>query len=143
MSDDEQTPFTARHQNDPRADQPCQPTRTPVPDLHQQAVAVTNTVKHSRLKSGPPLMRRICIPVSGIKLMLGLRVGFISSHLTADKLFPVNPRVNTGPPKMSLLHEAIGYELWQVTIIGMELWYDHLNNEPAVCSYTKLRLARS
>ena len=34
---------------------------------------------------------------------------------------------------------SIGYELWQVTIIGIELWCDHLNNEPAVCSYTKLR----
>ena len=32
----------------------------------------------------------------------------------------------------------IGIELWQVTIIGIELWYDDLNNEPAVCSYTKL-----
>ena len=46
------------------------------------------------------------IPVSVIKLTLGLRVGFISSHLTANKLFPVNPRVITGPPKMSLLLEA-------------------------------------
>ena len=32
------------------------------------------------------------IPVSGIKLTLGLRVGFISSHLTADKPFLVNPK---------------------------------------------------
>ena len=40
------------------------------------------------------------------KLMLSLRVGFISSHLIADKLFPINPRVITGPPKMSLLLEA-------------------------------------
>ena len=46
------------------------------------------------------------IPVSITKLTLGLRVGFISSHLTVDKLFPVNPRVITGPPKMSLLLEA-------------------------------------
>ena len=38
--------------------------------------------------------------------MLGLRVGFISSHLLVDKLFPVNPRAITGPPKMSLLLEA-------------------------------------
>ena len=38
--------------------------------------------------------------------MLGLRVGFISSHLTADKLFQVNRRMITGPPKMSLLLEA-------------------------------------
>ena len=43
------------------------------------------------------------IPVSITKLTLGLRVGFISSHLTADKLLPVNPRAITGPPKTSLL----------------------------------------
>ena len=46
------------------------------------------------------------IPVSGTKLTLGLRVGFISSDLTVNKLFPVNPRAITGPPKMSLLLEA-------------------------------------
>ena len=44
--------------------------------------------------------------VSVTKLTLGLRVGFITSHLTADKLFPVNPRAITGPPKMSLMLEA-------------------------------------
>ena len=44
------------------------------------------------------------IPVSGTKPTLG--VGFISSHLTVDKLFPVKPRAITGPPKMSLLLEA-------------------------------------
>ena len=43
--------------------------------------------------------------VSVTKLMLCLRVGFISCHLTVDKLFPVNPRVITGQPKMSLLLE--------------------------------------
>ena len=37
---DQQTPWTACHQNGPRADQLCQPTRTPVHHLHQQAVAV-------------------------------------------------------------------------------------------------------
>ena len=46
------------------------------------------------------------ITVSVAKLTLSLQVGFISSHLTADKLFPVNPRAITGPPKMSLLLEA-------------------------------------
>ena len=55
-------------------------------------------------------MRRLCIhkniPVSGTKLTLGLRVGFIGSHLTVDKLIRVNPRVITGPPKMSFLHKA-------------------------------------
>ena len=40
------------------------------------------------------------------KLTLGLRVRFISSHLTVYKLFPVNPRAVMGPPKMSLLLEA-------------------------------------
>ena len=46
------------------------------------------------------------IPVSVTKLTLGLRVGFISSHLIVDKLLPVNPRAITDPPKMSLLLEA-------------------------------------
>ena len=46
------------------------------------------------------------IPVSVTILTLSLRVGFISSHLTADKHFPVNPRAITGPPKMSLLLEV-------------------------------------
>ena len=55
-------------------------------------------------------MRRLDIhkkfPVSGNKLTLGLRVGFISSLLTVEKLFPVNPLAITGPPKMSFLLEA-------------------------------------
>ena len=46
------------------------------------------------------------IPVFGTKLTLDITVDFISSHLTVDKLFPVNPRAITGPPKMSLLLEA-------------------------------------
>ena len=46
------------------------------------------------------------IPVSITKLALGLRVGLVSSHLIADKLFPINPGVITGPPKMRLLPEA-------------------------------------
>ena len=46
------------------------------------------------------------IGVSDSKLMLGLRVCFISSDLTANKLFPINPRAITGPPKMSLLLEV-------------------------------------
>ena len=46
------------------------------------------------------------IPVSITKLTLGLRVGFISSHLIVDKLFPVYPRAIMGPPKMGLLLEA-------------------------------------
>ena len=61
-------------------------------------------------KSGAPLMRGLNvnknIPVSITKLMLGIRVDFISSRLIADKLFPVNPRAITGQPRMSLLLEA-------------------------------------
>ena len=46
------------------------------------------------------------IPVSDTKLTLGLRVGLVSSHLTGDKLFPINQRAITVPPKMSLLLET-------------------------------------
>ena len=46
------------------------------------------------------------IDVSDTKLMLGLRACFMSSDLTAYKLFPINPRGVTSPPKMSLLLEA-------------------------------------
>ena len=60
--------------------------------------------------SGPSLMKKMNIhkniSVSVTKLMLGTWVGFIGSHLTVDKLFPVNPRTITGPPKISLLLEA-------------------------------------
>ena len=63
--------------------------------------------KHSKLKSRPPLMRRLGIhkniPATDTKLTLGLRVGFNSSHLTTNKLFQVNPRDITNPLKMSLL----------------------------------------
>ena len=45
------------------------------------------------------------IDVSDTKLILGLRVCFISPDLTVNKLFPINPRAITGPPKMSLLLE--------------------------------------
>ena len=38
--------------------------------------------------------------------MLGLRVCLISSDLTSNKLFPINPRAVTGPPKMNLLLEV-------------------------------------
>ena len=66
--------------------------------------------EYSRPKSLSPLMRGLGIhkniPVSDTKLALVLRVGFITFHLTADKLFPVYPRAITGPPKMSLLLEA-------------------------------------
>ena len=46
------------------------------------------------------------IDVSDTKLKLGLRVCFISSDLTANKLFPINPGAITVPPKMSLLLEV-------------------------------------
>ena len=66
--------------------------------------------EHCRLKSGPPLTKGLGvnknIPVPDTKLTLILRVGFISSHMRADKLLPVNQRANVGPPKISLLHEV-------------------------------------
>ena len=46
------------------------------------------------------------INVSDTKLMLFILVCFISSDLTANKLFPINPRAVTGSPKMSLLLEV-------------------------------------
>ena len=46
------------------------------------------------------------IHVSDTKLMLGLRVYFISSDLTVYKLFPINPRAITGKSKMSLMLEV-------------------------------------
>ena len=52
------------------------------------------------------------VPLSDTKLTLDHRVGFISSHLTMDKLFPVNPRAITCPRKMSLLLEAKSMPVW-------------------------------
>ena len=46
------------------------------------------------------------IIVPDTKLSLGLRIGFTSSLLTADKIFAVNPRATTIPPTMSLLLEV-------------------------------------
>ena len=48
------------------------------------------------------------IPVSDTKLSPCLLVGFISSHLTADKLFPVHQRAIRGLPKMSIQLKAKG-----------------------------------
>ena len=63
--------------------------------------------EHSRLDCQ---LRRLGIhkniPISDTKLTLGLWVGFISSHVTVNNLFPVNLRAIIGPPKMSLLLEA-------------------------------------
>ena len=78
---DQQTRWTACHQNDPRADQLCQPTLTPV---HHPPPTIGDEAEHSRLKSGPPLMRRLSIhkniPASVTKLTQGRRVGFIISQ---------------------------------------------------------------
>ena len=85
--------------------------------LTHQSTTLTNErrqwrtrAEHRRLKSRPPLMRGLNIhknnPASVTKLTLGLRVGFIGSHLTVDKLFAVNLRAITGPPKMSLMLQA-------------------------------------
>ena len=52
------------------------------------------------------------IPASVTKLAIDLRVGFISSHLIADKLFRVYQRAITGPPKMSILLEAKSHLNW-------------------------------
>ena len=82
--------------------------------LTHQSTTLTNErrqwwsrAEHCRLKSGPPLMRGMNIykniPVSVTELTLGHRVFFITSHLTTDKLFPVNPSAITG---LSLLLEA-------------------------------------
>ena len=46
------------------------------------------------------------VSVSLTKLVLCLRVGFISSHLTTYKLLNINPRAITGPLKLHLLLEA-------------------------------------
>ena len=46
------------------------------------------------------------IDVSDTKLTLGLRVCFVSTDLTANKLFPINPRAITGPPKMRIVLEV-------------------------------------
>ena len=91
--------------------------------LSHQSATPTNKLwqwrtqaEHSRFKSETPLMRRLGIhkniPVSDTKLMLDPRVGLISSHLTAYKLAPVNPRAIAGPPKMSLLLETKIMSAW-------------------------------
>ena len=49
------------------------------------------------------------IPVSDTNLTPGLRIGFVSSQLTVDKLLTGNPRAITSPPKMSCLHEEKRY----------------------------------
>ena len=63
--------------------------------------------QRNRLNIGSPLMKglgvRKNISISDAKLMLGLRAGFISCHLTAGTLFLVNPKAMTVPPKMSIL----------------------------------------
>ena len=82
--------------------------------LTHQSINLTNKRRQWRTRTEqrlPPLMRGLDIhrniQVSDTNLTLGLLVGFISSHFTADKLLPVNSRAITGSPKMSLLPEAI------------------------------------
>ena len=53
--------------------------------------------EHSKLSSIQPLIRGL----GPHKLSLGIWVGLISSHLTVDKLFPINQRTITGQPKMA------------------------------------------
>ena len=115
--------------------------------LTHQSTTLTNERRqcrtrpeHCRFKSGLLLMRGINIhkniAVSVTKLMLGLLVGFISSHLTTDKLFPVNTRAIVGPPKMSLLLAAkimpafiIKQRLILVTHTDNLSWYKTSNQQ--------------
>ena len=87
----------------------CLPIRKPVHHLINKRWQWQTGAEHSRLMSVPPLMRAGIhknIPVPDTILRLRLRGDFISSHSTEDKLFPVNPRATTDPPKMSLPLEA-------------------------------------
>ena len=80
---------------------------------HQSTTSINKRIQwwtqaeRSRLKRGPPPMRRLAIhkniPAGTLIRTLNFRVGFIISHKTADKLFPVNPRAITGPSKISIL----------------------------------------
>ena len=88
------------------------------------------------------------IPVSGTKLTLGLRVGFISSHLKVNKLFPVNPRVITGPPKMNLLLEAksmiaLIIKPWLILVAHTDdLGWNKVSKQQHKCSFkTSTRLS--
>ena len=106
---DQQTPYTACCQNDLTADQPTN-------RLAHESTMHTNKRRqwrtradHIRLIRGLGVHENI--PVSDTKLALGLR-GFIISHLTADKLFPVNPRSIPGPPNMSLLLEVLSLKAY-------------------------------
>ena len=102
--------------------------------------------KHRRLQSGPPLIRgmniQTNISISVTKLMPGHRLCFINTHLTVDKLLPVNPRAITGPPKMSLLLEAksmpaliIKPRLILVMHTDHSGWYIPSNQQVHRCSF--------
>ena len=70
------------------------------------------------------------VPVSDTKLMLVLRVGFISSHLTSNEIFPVNLRAIMGPTKIwascnrskARLHwlsnQGLSFLCTQMTLVG-------------------------
>ena len=89
------------------------------------------------------------IPASITKLTLGLRVGFISPHLIADKLFPINPRAITGIPKISLLLEAkskppliIKLRFILVTHMDDLVWYITSNQQGKVFVQNLNRIVR-
>ena len=89
------------------------------------------------------------IDVSDTKLMLSLRVCFIRSDLTANKLFPINPRAITGPPKMSLLLEVestsayiIEPRLILVTYTDDLGWYITSNQQGKMLVQILLRIVR-
>ena len=94
--------------------------------------------EHRRLKSGPQHMRGTNIhkniPVPVTKLTLGLVP--VRSHVTADKLFPVNPRTITGPLKMSLLlvaksMSALGIKARFILVMHTDVlgWYIMSNQQ--------------
>ena len=89
------------------------------------------------------------IPVSITKLTLCLRVGFIGSRLIADKLFPVNARAITDPPKMSLLLEAksmpalfIKPRFILVTLTNVLGWYIMSNQQGKMFVQNRNRIVR-
>ena len=123
LAADQQPAWTACCQNNPRADQPCQPIHIS-PQLSLTSGGndelEPNTadlrVDHHLWREWTFIRSSLFLSLNWCtKLMLAdasvtklmNQVGFISFHLTTDSLFPVNSRVITSPPKMSFLLEAI------------------------------------
>ena len=114
---DQDAPWTACSQNDMAAD-PALPTDSHTSSSSQPISGGSDELKpntadyrvdHHLLGEHPLIIRRKSnknIHVSHTKLTLGFQVGFISSHLTADKLFPILPKATTGLSKVSLMLEA-------------------------------------